>query len=481
MSLRLRDGSRVGVVGGGPAGSLFAYFLLSLASRAGVKLSVDIYEPRDFTRPGPAGCNMCAGIVSESLSQVLSGEGIPLPPGLVQRTIDSYVLHTDSGSVRIDAPRKGKTTAAVQRGGGPAGCFELTRGGLDSHLLAMAQGQGARVIADRIKDAGWENGRPQVRLQEGIQSYDLLVGAMGVNSSGGQLLDKLGLRGRRPETTRAYIAEVKWGRDVINQRFGSSMHVLLLDIPGLRFAALIPKGEFLTVVLLGREITPDLIRAFFANRTVTDCLPPGWTVADAACHCSPRINVREAERPFLDRVVLVGDSGVTRLYKDGLGAAYRTAMAAASTAILHGVSANDFRKHYWPTYRSIALDNRFGWLIFAVAERLRRSEPLMGSVLRMAAREQARGALGGRISTALWDMFTGSAPYRHILFQALNPRLLGRYLWESVTAAGGTLYERVIPRSLARVGREEPPPSGALMPFPEDTNRSSEKAYLRRS
>ena len=61
MGIALEDGSRVGVIGGGPAGSLFAQFLLSFAERMELDLSVDIYEPRDFTKPGPAGCNMCGG------------------------------------------------------------------------------------------------------------------------------------------------------------------------------------------------------------------------------------------------------------------------------------------------------------------------------------------------------------------------------------------------------------------------------------
>ena len=48
-----------------------------------------------------------------------------------------------------------------------------------------------------------------------------------------------------------------------------------------------------------------------------------------ACHCFPRINVRAAVRPFADRIVWIGDSGVNRLFKDGIGSAYRTAKAAA--------------------------------------------------------------------------------------------------------------------------------------------------------
>src|SRR5512134_1353206 len=89
-SLILDDGSRIGIVGGGPAGSLFAYFLLQMAERIGLKLSVDIYERRDFSVSGPAGCNMCGGVISESLVQALSVEGINLPADVVQRGIDSF-------------------------------------------------------------------------------------------------------------------------------------------------------------------------------------------------------------------------------------------------------------------------------------------------------------------------------------------------------------------------------------------------------
>lgn len=55
MGIALEDGSRGGVIGGGPAGSLFAQFLLRFAERMELAFSVDIYEPRDFTKPGPAG------------------------------------------------------------------------------------------------------------------------------------------------------------------------------------------------------------------------------------------------------------------------------------------------------------------------------------------------------------------------------------------------------------------------------------------
>jgi hypothetical protein len=60
-----------------------------MAEWAGIELEVDLYEPRDFSSPGPAGCNMCGEVISESLVQLLAAEGIELPPTVVQRGIDS--------------------------------------------------------------------------------------------------------------------------------------------------------------------------------------------------------------------------------------------------------------------------------------------------------------------------------------------------------------------------------------------------------
>lgn len=80
---------------GGPAVSLTAYFLLNLADRVGTDIVVDIYEPRDFSAAAPAGCNMCGGIVSESMVKMLATEGINLPSNVVQRGIDSKRVHED--------------------------------------------------------------------------------------------------------------------------------------------------------------------------------------------------------------------------------------------------------------------------------------------------------------------------------------------------------------------------------------------------
>jgi flavin-dependent dehydrogenase len=428
-ALPLEDGARVAVVGGGPAGTLFSTFLLRLADTAGLDLQVDVFEPRDFRLRGPAGCNHCGGVVSESLVQVLATEGVRLPDEVIQRGIDSYVLHLDVGTVRIDPPLREKRIAAVYRGNGPREGEAHEGLSFDRHLLELAASHGARVHQRVITGLRREGDRPVVVAADGTSDeYDLLVLATGINSHLLEAVEGLGLRLRPPEAVKTFITELHLGRERIERELGHSMHVFLLDLPRLEFAALIPKGDFVTCCLLGDGIDDELVSGFLSSPEVRACFPEA-RVPETCCHCFPRINVRPAWPPFADRVVLVGDCGVTRLYKDGIGAAYRTAKAAAATAVFHGVSAASFRRHYEPACRRLTRDNAIGRLLFAgghVAQRLRFARR---AILRMTRGEQASATRAKRLSAMLWDMFTGSAPYREVLVRGMHPSFLTHLLW----------------------------------------------------
>ncbi len=427
-ALKLESGSKIAVVGGGPAGSFFSFFLLNMAHTTGLELELDIYEPRDFKLIGPAGCNMCGGIVSESLVQNLATEGIQLSEA-VQRSIDSYFLHMDVGDVRIRTPLGEHRIASVHRGSGPRGMKELDRGGLDAYLLELAIKNGARQVRGRIDGLSWADGRPRLRMQSGSeQQYDLVAVAIGVNSPALKVFADAGMGYAPPKTTKTYICEFCFGRQMITRELGTSMHVFLLNLPRLEFAALIPKGDYVTLCLLGDDIDKELVRAFLDSREVKQCLPANWQPPPDFCHCSPKISVGSAARPYGDRIVFVGDCGTTRLYKDGIGAAYRTSKAAARTAIFHGVSATDFKDHYAPVCRRIERDNTLGRLVFFVTRLIQRRTYARRALWRMVAHEQLDGNTQ-HMSQVLWDTFTGSAPYKSVLLRTLNPGFLAKLAW----------------------------------------------------
>jgi flavin-dependent dehydrogenase len=440
---QLTDGSRVAVIGGGPAGSLTSYFLLKTAAMIDLALDVEIFEPRDFSQLAPKGCNMCGGIISETLVQNLAAEGIILPPSVVRRGVQSYVLHMDVGSVRIEPPLAEKRIASVYRGAGPRDLKVARWDSFDRHLLRLAEEQGARVTRSRIDRVAFDGDRPTVTPKGGeATAVDLVVVAVGVNSSALKLFEGVDLGYRSPITTKTFIREYHLGEDVINATLGDAMHVFLLNIPRLEFAAIIPKGDYVTVCLLGDAIDAELVESFLTSPEVRACMPPDWSFDPKSCQCAPKISVVGAPRPFADRLVFVGDCGVTRLYKDGIGAAYRTAKACATTAVFEGTSADSFRRHYWPVCRAIRNDNAIGKLSFAVTRQFQRRRIARRALLGMTAREQRGEYRAKDMSQVMWDMFTGSAPYREVVARTLHPRFLARLSWEfvrsGVAVEGGT-------------------------------------------
>ena len=137
--LQLKDGSRIAVVGGGPAGSLFAYFSLDFANRLGIDIGIDIYEAKDFNCAGPGGCNHCGGIISESLIQMMSTEGIVLPENVIRRGIESYEMHLETGRTGLETPVNEKRIAAVYRGFGPKGAQDTSLTSFDDYLIKICR------------------------------------------------------------------------------------------------------------------------------------------------------------------------------------------------------------------------------------------------------------------------------------------------------------------------------------------------------
>ena len=435
--MALQDGSSIAVIGAGPAGSMFSYFFLNMAEMMGMDVNVDIYEPRRFCHRGPAGCNHCGGIVSESLVQRLATEGIRLPDCVVQRGIESYTLHMDVGDVEIATPLMEKRIAAIYRGNGPRSSEPLDTHSFDGYLLDLAQEKGARLIPKLVSDVHRkDDGMTVSCADQSSADYDLVVVATGINSRLVEQLESRAAEFVRPERTKTFICEFHLGRDVIRETFGPSMHVFLLDIPRLEFAALIPKGDYVTLCLLGDDIDENLIDQFFSAPEVRERFPGGEIPAHV-CHCYPRINVQPAKPVYGDRFVLIGDSGTTRLFKDGIGAAYRTSKAAAKTAVFHGVSAQAFHDHYAPLCRKIGNDNKVGKMVFSVASLVQKARFARRGILQMTAHEQQQTGSPQRMSGVLWDLFSGSASYTNVFVRTLHPAYIGNLLWNLVSANVG--------------------------------------------
>lgn len=85
--------------------------------------------------------------------------------------------------------------------------------------------------------------------------------------------------------------------------------------------------------------------------------------------------------------------------------------------------------------RTIANDNMLGKLTFRLTKRVQQSRGLRRAILRAVQAEQHKPGEDRPLSGILWDLFSGSAPYRHIFGRMLHPELLWR-LVRSTVASG---------------------------------------------
>jgi len=397
LNLELNDRSSIAVIGGGPSGSFFSYFALDFAKRLDLDIKLDIYEPKNFTKPGAGGCNHCGGIVSESLVQKLSTDGIVLPSNIIRRGIETYTLHIEQGNTIIKTPKEEQRIASVYRGAGPKGCMNNSQESFDNHLLELCKKNGATIIQDKIIEGQRvEDGIILRSKKIGEKKYDLVVGAAGLNNKTLEIFKSICPKFVPPKVTRTYISEFLLERD---------------------------------------EIDKHIVANFIEAEQVKGCFPKDLHLKDAApCKCYPYINVKAARNPFADNVVLIGDTASSKLYKNGIGAAYTTGRAAARTAIFEGISRKSFKKYYYPVCRNLDLDNNVGKFIFFVTKIIQKSKVLKKGLFKMVVNEQKKQADKRLMSSVLWDTFTGSAGYQNIFIRFLNPLLIFPFLWNIVTA-----------------------------------------------
>lgn len=387
---------------------------MRFAREAGVNLEVTIYEPRDFDQPGPKGCNMCAGIIPGFVLREMESFGLDLPPGLVQSRIDAYVLHVPIGALHAAAPDLDAHAVSVYRGNGPRHSGFPPPISFDGFLLAEAERRGAYVVRERVEEVCLTP-RRWVRTSSAQSACDLVVLATGVKASG------LTIRGgsyTAPSTRAMAQTEIFLGGEEVRQRLGSSIHVFLPRAAHLAFGTLVPKGAFANLSLLGEDLGPRSVGQFLRLPEVAAVLRPG---PQRVCACHPRIAVSAGRAFWGDGFVAVGDSAVTRLYKNGIGTALVMARQAARTAVQMGISHQDFTRGYAPLCGQIARDNIFGRLLFALTGLLRRDGVFARAYLDTIAREQERPVAQRTLSRILWGMFTGSDSYRGLTGMLFRP------------------------------------------------------------
>ncbi len=426
--MRLSAGSRIAVIGGGPAGSLFAHFARNWAERLDLPVSLTIFDGKDFLERGPRGCNLCAGVIAGSLESRLRDEGLSLPEQRIISRVEGYSLHVDDDILRLTCRENTNVPiATVFRGNGPRYANFPEVVSFDDYLLSWARDRGAEVISQPVIGIRPPSSpsHPWTVLYGERHSplrfeADLVVGAFGVNTRLIREIRRLDLGYLPPRTLTTFQAEIKLGQEEVSRLFGNDIHVFLPPSRSIRYATITPKKDYVTITVIGKKnATPEIAAEFFDLENIRHLLPP----SRPHCFCFPRIAVSAARRPFDDRLVLIGDAGFCRHYKNGIESAYHTARLAANAAFAYGIDASSLSSGYErPARQLIARDNLYGRALFRLND-LISTVPLLSRTHVFLAQQSNSGAAGRRIRSILWNMFTGGIPYREIFIAALDLRL----------------------------------------------------------
>ncbi len=437
-NLLLKNGSRIAIIGGGPAGSFFAHFASRYAKEAGIDLSIKIFDRKSFCQRGPRGCNMCAGVISENLFNSLEEEGINIAEHCVQRKIEGYCFQTQDESVLLHHPVPGHVSKIVTvfRGNGPMKSSHEGNISFDDYLLNHVKEQGVEIIFEVVKDIKLPDtkGGPVKLICSGGKTsseleVDLVVGAFGVNTGIMEKIGNMDFGYKPPKTVRTCQCEIMLNSKYIEKTFGNNIYVFALGKKELKFASITPKADYITVNLVGRkDLTRNNLIDFLDQPSVKKLMPEDWKIPENFCMCISKIPVTYAKHPYTDRVVVLGDASISRSYKSGIESAFNMAKLSACTAFKNGVSKKSFMNGYFiPAKKLLVRDNFYGIMMLKINDYMSSQRRIVNShVYLMKSNKDKKTA--DKINEILWNMLTGNVPYKEIFFKAINPGFVSKTL-----------------------------------------------------
>lgn len=460
LPLRLEAGATVVVIGGGPAGAFFCLYLLRKARAIGQALNVIILEGRPEVGPAGApvcghkkGCNYCAGGISPRLLDVLGSLGLSLPPEVIKNEIRSITVQSFWKNIEFKIPAD-RRMLAVYRGSLPA----QRRDGVpsfDAFLLEQAIQEGAILQEAEATDLAYsEAGKPLVTLKDSagkrVIEADFAVFAGGVNHGLRHRGEALHLEQclrqvmpgfAPPKLRRALIFELELDPEQAGELDGEILFIEYgsQSLP-LEMCSLVPKGQFVTVVLIGpavdrladHSLVAGLIQEFLKLPHVQKLIPRPVKMENV-CICNPYLVVGAATHPFGNRIAIIGDMATARLYKDGILTAGQTAEALAEAILQIGLDARSLEQGFWPVIQRIHTDNLYGRWVFTFHNLIFRSSVLSRVVYQAIITERKEQVKANRqLENILWKIASGDDWYKNILLAMIHPLTI----WSVLTRGG---------------------------------------------
>jgi flavin-dependent dehydrogenase len=480
-SERLENNDSVAIVGGGPAGSFFALRLLREARRLNRHIDVVIVEKR-----GPAGrdtdsfrcrgCNFCAGVISPRMNEVLDRLGLVVPDEIIEERIEHVWIQGEWKNFRLRVPGNMKMYS-VFRGLLP-GRRIGDGGGFDAFLLGEAVKQGARIMVGEAQAIAYgASGKPiltvakpsgeRTSLEAGFVTFATGINArLGADYRDDTLLasiKRLNPAFVPSRSRKAFIFELEVGEDYLQRNIHREAHFIEYGSRRLELehAALLPKGRFLTVAMIGKCVdqavlprnSRQLVYDFLTLPQIARILPD-IEAAPIACTCAPRMTDITAKSPFGDRFAIIGDAAGSRLNKDGLYSAYVTASQLAHVVLHDGIDQQALAQRYGKAIHWLATDNRFGRMVFGMS-RVAFTRPMFSRITyqAFATEQKMRDERRRPLSGVLWKIASGTAEYREVFREMFGYRVVRSLLTGAAVTVRNVLCEAFFGLQWGQYGR----------------------------
>jgi flavin-dependent dehydrogenase len=410
----------------------------------------------EFT--GMEGLDHGSCLLSPSLYDLLQKMQMHLPENVIQSRVETITIQGFWKNIELEIPAH-RRMFSVFRGSRPSGISARVHS-FDSFLLGEAVAAGASLISGEVIGVARDDGgRPSISYRsQGAQSTlpaDFCVFACGINEHGicskgnDPMLDCA--RAVMPElvpphTRQTLIFEIAARPEIPGILRNSIFFVEYgsRSLP-LEMCSLLPKRDCITVVLIGRAVdrartaaqAREVIFEFLRLPHIKRLLSP-VSALEPMCVCGPRMVVGTAKKPFSDRFSAVGDLVTSRLYKDGILSAQRTAASLASTVLERGVDAKSLSEGYGPTLRHFRRNNRFASIVFFL-HRVFFSSSVLSRVLYQAVitERKTTPAPQRQLESILWRIASGDDEYEQVFRCMVRPATI-----RAVLAGGGWITLR---------------------------------------
>ena len=344
----LKDGSVVGIVGGGPGGIACAITLKNFARQMGINIRTVVYEGKTYS--GVPHYNQCVGVLSPPIRSLLEEHlQVPFPEKLVQRIITGYVLHSDRSCIELKDEN--------------APSYSVRRVTFDNYLLEQAIRKGVEVRQSRVIDLEVHPDRVILYSETDNLQADVVIGAFGLDDGSIQVFERA-TDYKAPDFLYSIVAKIHPGESYMN-RIGSSIFAFLPSHHQIEFGAITPKFNHITINIAGKQVDAGMMDQFLHHPAVKTILPPHHNFNhESLNYFKGKFPVSIAKNFYGNRYAMIGDAaGLVRAFKGkGINSAIQSGINVAYVMIHEGVSQYAF-KEYEKTCADTINDLPYGHLM----------------------------------------------------------------------------------------------------------------------